>query len=106
IGNYPLQIKPTANYREPYYAHNTYLDVAVETGIANGAVWLSLLFFSGMAFFKKAKKKVLFLGPAIGVVIFSVQSLVETAIYSPVVLTLFLILLSFNNLKFHENQDS
>jgi O-antigen ligase len=102
IGNYPLEIKPTATYREPYYAHNTYLDVAAETGIINALVWVGLLGFSWWAFVKKAKKEILFLGPALGIVLFAVHSLVETAIYSPTVLALFLIMLSFNNIKSDE----
>lgn len=103
IGNYPLQIKPTAEYREPYYAHNTYLDIAVETGIINAIIWLSFLIFSGWTFFKKAKQNLLFLGPAVGIIVFATHSLVETAIYSPVVLTLFLILISFGSFKLNES---
>ena len=33
IGNYPLEVKASADYREPITAHNTYLDIASETGI-------------------------------------------------------------------------
>lgn len=105
IGNYPLEIKPTANYREPYYAHNTYLDIAAETGMVNTLIWMGLLFFSWFNFVKRAKRDIIFLGPALGILIFSVHSLVETAIYSPVVLTLFLIMLSFNNLKENESRN-
>jgi O-antigen ligase len=99
IGNYPLAIKATADYREPIYAHNTYLDIAAETGILNGLVWTSLLLVIFLEFCQKGKKDSLFLMCAISVIIFSIHSLVETAIYSPTVLALFLIIISFSNLN-------
>lgn len=97
IGNYPLAIKPTATYREPIYAHNTYLDIAAETGILNALIWISLLVSAAVAFLKKSKENIIFTAFAVSVVIFSAHSLVETAIYSPVALTLLIIILSFSN---------
>lgn len=97
IGNYPLEIKPTADYREPIYAHNAYLDIAAETGILNSLVFIGILTTAISTFFKKSRKNLLFLAGAISLVIFSIHSLVETAIYSPVVLTLLLIIISFSN---------
>ncbi len=102
IGNYPLEIKPTAAYREPFYAHNTYLDIAAETGVLNAFIWLGVLFFFWRSFKQKAQKDRLFLGLAFGVVVFAVQSLAETALYSPIILALFLILLSLDNIKENE----
>lgn len=99
IGNYPLEIKATANYREPIYAHNTYLDIAAETGIPNALVWIGLLSSAIISFLKKSKESIIFSAFAISLVIFSAHSLVETAIYSPVVLTLLLIILSFSNVE-------
>jgi O-antigen ligase len=98
IGNYPLAIKPTAGYREPIYAHNTYLDIAAETGIPNALIWFGILISALAALIRTAKKDILFAAFAAGIVIFSVHSLVETAIYSPVVLALFLLMISFSNL--------
>ncbi len=97
LGNYPLEIKPTADYREPIYAHNTYLDIALDSGIPNALIWLSLLLFSLLDFFRRAKESPLFWGAGLGLVIFSVHSLVETAIFSPTVLALLLLILSFGN---------
>ncbi len=99
IGNYPLEIKPDASYRDPIYAHNTYLDVAVETGIANAIIWITLLAGSAFIFIKKAKKEPFFFWLAISLVIFFAHSLVETAIYSPVVLILLLVIISFTNVE-------
>lgn len=104
IGNYPLEIKPSADWREPIYAHNTYLDIAVETGIINALIWIGLLAFSITAFLKKSKKENFFLWLAISLVIFSTHSLVETAVYSPVVLTLLLMIISFANIKIEDEK--
>jgi O-antigen ligase len=97
IGNYPLEIKPTASYREPIYAHNTYLDIAVDSGIVNALIWIGILVFSIAKLLRRAKEHSIFWGAGLSLIIFSVHSLVETAIFSPVVLALFLIILSFNN---------
>lgn len=104
IGNFPLFVKPTATYREPIYAHNTYLDIAVETGIINTLLWISLLGVAFLEFYKKSRlfgqgKDIIFLMLAISLVIFATHSLVDMAIYSPVVLTLLLIILSFSNIN-------
>jgi O-antigen ligase len=99
IGNYPLEIKPGANWREPIYAHNTYLDIAVETGIINALIWMAIVVSSIFIFLKKSKDENLYFWLAVSIAIFSVHSLVETALYSPVVLTLFLIIISFTNIK-------
>jgi O-antigen ligase len=104
IGNYPLEIKPSAAYREPIYAHNTYLDIAVDSGIPNALIWIGILVFSIINFFKRAEKHPLFWGAGLSLIIFSTHSLVETAIFSPVVLTLFLIILSFNNYSTASNE--
>lgn len=105
IGNYPLEIKPSAGYREPIYAHNTYLDIASETGIMNALAWIGILAFSMKVFLKKSREESLFLWLAVSMVIFSAHSLVETAIYSPVVLTLFLIVIGFSNVRTKDEKD-
>lgn len=98
IGNYSLAIKPEANYREPIYAHNTYLDIAAETGILNAFIWMGILFFAIWKFYEKGKKEKLFFFGAAAILAFAVQSLADTAIYSPVVLALLLIVISFSNI--------
>jgi O-antigen ligase len=98
IGNYPLEIKATAQYREPIYAHNAYLDIAAETGILNALVWLGILITAGVNFLKKSKDNVFFIGGFLALIIFATHSLVETPIYSSTVLPLFLIIISFSNI--------
>lgn len=102
IGNYPLEIKSTADYREPIYAHNTYLDIAVETGAPNALVWLSLLLLAAITCIKR--KQAMFLCLSVSIVIFAAHSMVETAIYSPVVLSLLLIIISFSNIETNHGQ--
>ena len=97
IGNFPLAVDPLVTYREPIYAHNTYLDVGVEAGILAAVAWLGALGFSIMALLNKAKKDGLYLGMAVGLVIFAGHSLFETGLYSPVVLTLALFIMAFSN---------
>lgn len=98
IGNYALAIKADASYREPIYAHNTYLDIAAETGILNALIWFSLLGTTAFALYIKGKKDGLLLMLAVSIVIFSIHSLAETAIYSPVVLTLLVSIIGISNI--------
>jgi len=95
LGNYPLEIKASADYREPIYAHNTYLDVAAETGILNALIWIGFLFFTARGLYKSKNKFLVFASASI--VIFSVHSLVETGIYSVAVWPALLIISSLNN---------
>ncbi len=97
LGNYPLAIKPSANYREPIYAHNTYLDIASETGILNALFWILIIFISLANYVKKYKKddEIIYLGLSSGLVVFAIHSFFETAIFSVHILPLFIFLISF-----------
>jgi len=97
IGNYPLEIRPEAVYRDPIYAHNTYLDIAAESGVLSALAFLGILIFATRSLLKKGREGLIFLAGAMSLTIFAIHSLVETAIYSPVVLTLFLFIVSFSN---------
>lgn len=98
LGNYPLFVKPIAGYREPIYAHNTYLDIAAETGIPSALVWVGILGTAMVRFRRLGEKNILFFSCFLSLVVFFAHSLAETAIYSPVVLALFLIIISFSNI--------
>lgn len=97
LGNYPIYIKPNADYREPIYAHNAYLDVAAETGAVNLIFWSGLLFGVFAACWKKSSQSVFFLGVAASILIYITHSMVETAIYSPVVFSLLLIIIGLSH---------
>lgn len=104
IGNYPLEVLPTAGYREPIYAHNTYLDISAETGIFNVFVWIGILGATFASFWKKSKKERIFFFTSVSLVVFATHSITETAIYSPVVLSLFLIILSLSNIELEDEK--
>ncbi|HRY82526.1 MAG TPA: O-antigen ligase family protein [Candidatus Moranbacteria bacterium] len=96
IGNFSLEVDNTAIYRNPIYAHNTYLDIAVEEGVLASAVWILILFITLLNFWIFSKRDMMYAGFFASLIIFSAHSLAETGLYSPVVLALFLILISFN----------
>lgn len=99
IGNYPLEVKASADYREPIYAHNTYLDIASEAGFIAMLSWIFMLVSAIWKFIKLGKRDSIFIYAAGSLIIFSVHSLADTGLYSPVVLTLLLIILSFSSIS-------
>ena len=99
IGNYAYEIEPSAFYRKPIYAHNLYLDIAAETGIINAAIFILLIIFSIRSFIIKSKGSILCLGGATSLVIFSVHSIFDTALYSVQVLPLILIVIALSIAK-------
>lgn len=103
LGNYPLEIKPSADYREPIYSHSLYLDIAAETGLLNAAVWIALLLTTAVAFLRKARDNHFYLAGAVSLVIFSVHSIFETALFSVHILPLLVIILALSNQQSIEN---
>lgn len=98
LGNYPLAVKPSASYREPIYAHNLYLDIALETGI------VGLFFFGGFLFlglartwrYWKKEGSLLSLALFSSLIVFSVHSLVETPLFSVHVLPALLLIMAIS----------
>lgn len=101
IGNYSLAIKPSADYREPIYSHNTFLDIAAETGIINLFLWVSVFLIAIFSFTRDfiRRKNYLSLSLAASLFGFSVHSLFETAIFSVHVLPLIILILALNKEK-------
>jgi len=84
LGNYSLHIKLSADYREPIYSHNAYLDIAAEIGMFGLIFWILVLFFSikdSLKYFRE-KHNLVYIGLASAAISFSVHSFFETAIYS------------------------
>lgn len=106
LGNYSSYVDPVSAERSSIYAHNIFLDVASETGIVNGAVFLLLLLFGiwrGLS-----SKNILGLGLATSLVYFFVHGIFDTPIWSPQVMTMLLIILAIGtglNAKLkHQNE--
>lgn len=103
IGMYSLEIDPSAEYREPIYAHNLYLDIAAEFGIPAVIIFVMLLFFAGKNFWQATRKQPFFAAGVASIAIFSVHSLVENPLYSVHVLPLILIIIALSTtLNQHE----
>lgn len=95
LGNYSNTVKPSAEYREPRYAHNIFLDISAETGIVNGIVFFLLLTISITR--ALASLEPLKLAVGFSLLIFLAHSLFETPIYSVHILPLLLVLFAFSS---------
>lgn len=93
LGNYSHAVDPLSPERSSIYAHNTFLDIAAESGLITGLVFLLLLLSS---FLKSIKSKdALGLGMASALLYFAVHGIFDTPLYSPQVFVLLLILFSW-----------
>jgi O-antigen ligase len=97
IGAYSLAINPEANYRDPIYAHNLYLDIAAETSSLGLFVFLVILFNTFLFFYKKTKVSSFYIAAIASLVIFCTHSLVENPLFSIHILPLFILLLSLGS---------
>lgn len=90
LGNFPLFVMPSADYREPYTAHSLYLDVASEAGFI--AV-LSLGLFIAAGLWEGLRSRDGFArGAAAGIAVFAAHSVFESPLFSVHVLPLLLLL--------------
>ncbi len=93
LGNYPLTVNPQADYRDPYYAHNLYLDIAAETGIFTALIWIALI-LTAIARFLRYHPRAHGLAGATSLVILSTHGLFDTMLFSVHTLPLLLIILA------------
>jgi O-antigen ligase len=97
LGNYPLTVKPEALAREPIYAHNLYLDIAVETGLIGQALFLLVLFsalWRTLVSWQSTGSS-FSLATHMGLVYFACHGLFETPIFSVHVLPVLILLLIY-----------
>lgn len=94
LGNYPLVVKPGAGYREPIYAHNLYLDIALETGLVGLLFFVLFLFGAIFSAWRrwKQERNPLFLGICFSLLVFSFHALFETPLFSVHILPILLLL--------------
>jgi len=100
IGSYSELINPAASYRVPIYAHNTYLDIAVEMGVFALIAWLGIFLAAlrGLwkVFLEGKELKFLSVGLIGSLVWFLVHSLVDTPIFSPRILPMLMVILGLS----------
>jgi O-antigen ligase len=105
IGNYSYEIKPSADYRTPIYAHNTYLDIGAEMGIFALLAWIVLFGASIFGLYRSGKyadstsERAFSFGLIASLVWFSVHGFFDTAIYSPTVLAVLMVILAMTAIK-------
>jgi O-antigen ligase len=108
LGNYPLIVKPSADYREPFYAHNLFLDIALETGLVGLFFFVAFLFSGILSAWKKWRQgsDVLALALLSSLLVFFTHSFFESPLFSVHILPIFLLLMAasiFNYLCFPSN---
>jgi len=102
IGNYSLAIDSEFDYRNPATAHNLYLDIFSEMGFFGFVVWLVLILgsiwimFRKLRFLDNKKQKCILICLIGSLSYFFIHSFFETAIYSPSVLALLMIILGLS----------
>lgn len=96
LGNYALSVKPSAEYREPIYIHNLYLDITGELGLTGLVLFLSLYYISFSSALRKWRngRNVYSFALCISLCIFFIHSLFETALFSVHIFPLLLFLLA------------
>jgi putative inorganic carbon (HCO3(-)) transporter len=94
IGMYAITVKPTADYREPIYAHNLYFDIAAELGIPALLIFIAIILLVIKYFWLASRKNTFFLAGVSSITIFAIHSLVETPLYSVHILSLFCIIIA------------
>lgn len=101
IGNAPLHYNEDIDYRNPANSHNTYLEIAIENGIFGLLVWCLLIFGTGAQLVRSLKKSgnLYALGLLGALTFFAVHSLFEVFLYSPINLSLLMMLLAMSSVE-------
>lgn len=102
IGNYPLEIAPTASYRDPIYAHNIYLDIALEIGLWGLFFWLSFFGATFWRFKQNLRQQPLFFAGFLSLTAFAFHGLVENPLFSIHVFILLMLITALQSQKNHE----
>ena len=103
LGNYAYHLEPAAHYRTPIYAHNTYLDIAVELGILPAVLFALLIIYSitTSLITNTHHSRAL----ALTLIFFATYALIDTPIFSPRVLPLLLVILALTTIQTKEEAE-
>lgn len=101
LGGFPEKVQPSATYRDPIYAHNLYLDIAVEMGLLGLIVWICGILWGVQRFLILGKENSIFFAGAISLIMFSTHGLFDTPLYSIHVLGLLCVVMA---LGWHHKQ--
>lgn len=82
LGNYPRAVSPTADYREPIYAHSLYLDLPLELGILGAPPFFLLLAAAFLRLLSRSRREAVAEGALLALIVFLVHSVFETPIFS------------------------
>lgn len=104
IGNYALAIKPSADYREPIYAHSVYLDIAAEMGIFALLFWIAFLGGTFLSFNKQADDQIFRFALIASLAAFASHSLVENPLFSVHIFSLLMMVTALANKNNHTKQ--
>ena len=104
IGNYALAIKPSADYREPIYAHSVYLDIAAEMGIFALLFWIAFLGGTFLSFHKQTDDLIFRFALIASMAAFASHSLVENPLFSIHIFSLLMIITALANKNNHTKQ--
>lgn len=103
LGNYPLAVDFSGDYRSAVTSHNLYLDIWAETGFFGLLAWLLLLFGAAGEAIKKINRfPIIALGALAGLAYFFAHSFFETAIFNPTVLAFLMIVLGLSSARHEE----
>ncbi len=106
LGNYSLSVNSELDYRNPVTAHNLYLDIFSEMGIFALLILLILIIGTIYHLFKRINGDNGYLVISLigSLVYFLVHSVFETAIYSPSVLALLMVILGLSSYVTKDNR--
>lgn len=102
IGNYSYYLDPLLSYRDPVYAHNLYLDLGAEMGVFALMIWMLLIAVTVFQLYRVSQKSnndflsFLSVGLIGSLLWFSVHAFFDTPIYSPQILSVFLVIISIS----------
>jgi O-antigen ligase len=94
LGNFSLEVLPSATYRDPIYAHNLFLDIAAESGIITLILWIFWTLGTIILALKHRRRHPYLIATAFSLILFSVHAIFDTPLYSVHILPVLLLVLA------------